>query len=65
MTKESKEFSKEDLEKLSDEQLKEIENKVGSQLRDMFNKTVEQSNKLLSQYGLQVKLQFLIEERKS
>ena len=55
--------SKDQLSKMSDEQLQKIEEVLGSKLREMIDCTVEEANKLLNIYGLQVKMQFLIEEK--
>ena len=55
--------SKEQLAKMSDEQLNLIEEKLGGKLRDLMDTAVNEANKLLDIYGLQVKMQFLIEER--
>lgn len=54
--------SKEQLAKMSDEQLNLIEEKLGGKLRDLMDTAVNEANKLLEIYGLQVKMQFLIEE---
>lgn len=56
--------SPEQLAKMSEEQLKQIEEKLGGRIRELIDSTVMEANKLLEIYGLQVKMQFLIEEKK-
>jgi frataxin-like iron-binding protein CyaY len=55
--------TQEQLEKMSEEQLQKIEEKLGSKLREMVDRTCEEANKLLEIYGLQTKMQIVIEKK--
>jgi len=63
MEKRVRRVSKEQLSKMSDEQLAQIEEKLGSKIRELVDEAAEQINDMLSIYGLQVKMQILIEEK--
>jgi hypothetical protein len=63
MNEKVRKVSKEQLEKMSEEQLHQIEEKLGGKIRELIDSTVVEANKLLGIYGLQVKMQFLIEEK--
>ena len=63
MTERKRKVSREQLEQMSKEQLQKIEEKLGGKIRELIDSTVNKANKLLGIYGLQVKMQFLIEEK--
>ena len=51
-----------DVEKLSEEQLKNIQENLVKKVTEIVDKACEDANKLLNIYGLQAKMKFALEE---
>ena len=54
-----------DVDKLNEEQLQQLIDKLGSKVRGMVDETCERANKLLNVYGLQVKMEVVIQQKDS
>lgn len=52
-----------DVEKLNEEQVQLLMDQIGEKIRGMVDETCEKANKVLGVYGLQAKMQVLIQEK--
>jgi len=50
-----------DLEKLSEEEADQLSQRIGEKLRQIMDKACDEANRIAQIYGIQVKMQFLIE----
>jgi uncharacterized protein YbcI len=55
--------TEEQLKKMSEEQLKKIEEVLGTKVRELVDNACNEANKLLEIYGLQTKMQIVIEKK--
>ncbi len=54
---------REQIEKMTEEQIKMIEEKFGDKLKALIDSAVDEANDFLGIYGLHVKMQFIVEEK--
>ena len=52
------------VDKLSEQDLKKLEEKIGAKLRTIVDEAVIEANKILKVYGYSTKMQIVIEEDK-
>jgi hypothetical protein len=55
--------SEEQLSRMSEEQIKKIEEAIGGKLRNLIDHACNEANKMLEIYGLQAKMQFNIDRK--
>ncbi len=51
-----------DIDKLSEEELKALEERIGKKITGITDDAVEKANQILSIYGLRAKMQIVIEQ---
>jgi len=54
-----------DIEKLADENLQEISDRIGEKVRTIVDNAVEEVNKILAIYGMEAKMEIAITEKKT
>ena len=52
-----------DTNALSDEQVELLQEQIGTKVRDLVDATIEKANKILNIYGLQAKMQIIIQKK--
>jgi len=51
-----------DIDKLSDEELKALEERIGKKITNITDDAVKRANQILNIYGLRAKMQIVIEQ---
>lgn len=53
-----------DVEKMDAEKVEELSEKIGTKVKDIVDKAVEDANKILNVYGVEAKMEISIQDKK-